>query len=219
MYKNCVVYFALLITLSSCANEPKRHGIPDWDYERDELKIGLGAIIGAAVGAVVGERGGVSGSALGGLVRDEVGLSPGVLNRLLLNTLTNSTSVATNFSTTSTLSNAKTESKWEVSESSEGQIITDWKPIPGRKAGLGWWEKEYQTEVRHIITVKRSYRSSKNSNFSILTEVRERPNSNYKWDKADPELGRTSFEEIKSILLASVHKTLTENGAAKPNED
>ncbi len=96
------------------------------------------------------------------------------------------------------------ERGWGIASSNEGQITTDWQRIPGREAGFLWWKKRYDTEVRHVITVKQAFRSSSLSSYSIETEVRERPNANYDWAPANPELGRASFERIKDQLWASI---------------
>lgn len=89
---------------------------------------------------------------------------------------------------------------WGIASSNDGQITTDWQAVPGREAGVLWWKKRYDTEVRHVITVKQSMRSERFSSYSIQTEVRERPNPSYAWAPADPELGRTAFLKVKARL-------------------
>jgi hypothetical protein len=102
-----------------------------------------------------------------------------------------------------------------VADQSEGQIVTDWKPIRGKNAGLLWWKKEYQSEVRHTITIKQALYSPGRASYSILTEVRERPNPSYGWAAADSELGRKSFEDIKNLLLTSIRAELVNRSSKR----
>ena len=93
--------------------------------------------------------------------------------------------------------------------------MTDWKRIPGKKAGLGYWHKEYEAEVQHIITVQPSVRSEPSTSFVLQTQVRERPNEQYPWAPGDPELGRASFEEIKALLLERIRTRVIERRPRK----
>ena len=151
--------------------------------------------------------GGIAGS-LGGAVQSGIKLSPSDLNKVIMDALTQPQKRHAKAGVQTFAEGPKGENigRWGVAESNEGQISTDWEAIPGRMAGLLWWKKEYQTEARHIITINRSYRFSDLTNYSIATEVRERPNSNYQWAPGDPELGRESFSELKLVLLNSVRK-------------
>ena len=104
---------------------------------------------------------------------------------------------------------------WGIASSNDGQIVTDWQAVPGREAGVLWWKKRYDTEVRHIITVKQAMRSEHLSSYSIQTEVRERPNPSYAWASADPELGRAAFMKIKARLWNHILQTSIQKKTAK----
>ncbi len=200
-----ILFIFVLLVFSSCTTHspPPLPGIPDWDYERDE--IGRTAISNrkeTTTQKMAGKIAVTIGGLFGGVVKSEIEIAPNVLFRTIEATLTKKT-LRENEASEQPLGRAAA-SRWGISESNEGQITTDWKATSGRTVGLFWWKKEYQTEVRHIITIKRSYKSQNHSNFSIDTEVRERPNSNYIWAKGNPEFGRSSFNEIKKALLDAV---------------
>lgn len=96
---------------------------------------------------------------------------------------------------------------WTISSSNDGQITTDWKPINGRTAGVLWWVKKYNCEVRHIIIVNKMLNNpNQKLEYKIITEVRERPNENYSWQTADPELGRYSYEIIKNTINSAINR-------------
>ena len=210
-----------LVLLAGCATEQKRSGLPIWDFERDEIKDStegamLGVASGAGFGALLGGLNGAgAGITVGGVIQDSVELTPPELNRVISNAL--APTAVLSAPTVLSLNSAAVPNvtQWTISESNEGQIITDWKPIPGKKVGVLWWEKKFECEVRHLITIKRSYRSSQLTNFTVVTEVRERPNVNYPWASADPELGRASFENLKNLLLISVRAELNKRRAKK----
>lgn len=203
------VFFVVIVMLSGCTTTAllSPSGIPTWDYERD-------CIISHFVRphGVIGTK--PKSDGIRGLVGDQIRLTPDELKSILKNALLQSTptngqglvSASAPFSTPKYFS--MYAASWGISDSNEGQITTDWRPIPGRKAGLLFWKKTYQTEVRHTITIKRSFSSYRFANFSIFTEVRERANANYSWVPGDPELGRKSFEELKQILLKSVYSAI-----------
>ncbi len=212
--RNFIYYVIILVSFCfACSTKSlPSPGIPNWDYERDVLgyssaKIGddntnLGAILGGIMGSM-------TGGAIGGMVRSGIQLNPAYLFYVFETALSGppvlgaiphlTTGRSANFDSTSA-------HRWEISESNEGQIITDWEPIEGKTVGLLWWKKQYQTEVCHTITINISHRSQKYSNFSIDTQVRERPNSKYDWVKGNSELGRESFREIKKVLLNALKK-------------
>ena len=104
---------------------------------------------------------------------------------------------------------------WGITSSNDGQIVTDWQAVPGREAGVLWWKKRYDTEARHIITVKQAMRSEHLSSYSIQTEVRERPSPSYAWAPADPELGRAAFMKIKARLWNHILQKSIQKKAAK----
>lgn len=104
---------------------------------------------------------------------------------------------------------------WGIASSNDGQIVTDWQAVPGREAGVLWWKKRYDTEVRHVITVKQAVRSEHLSSYSIQTEVRERPNPSYAWAPADPELGRAAFLKVKARLWNHILQKSIQKKAAK----
>jgi hypothetical protein len=203
--RNACKYLSILIfvAFSGCATKsPTQPGSLIWDYERDEVKR-LDFI--KKEGAISGEAmGGIFGAIAGGIIQSEIELKPNDLFRIIESALSEGS--LTDEQTSTLKADSIATPRWEISESNEGQITTDWKPTKGKTVGLFRWKKEYQTEVRHIITIKRSYKSQDYSNFSIETEVRERPNANYKWAKGNPELGRSSFKEIKKILLDTIRK-------------
>lgn len=214
----------LLVLLAGCSSvEPKRSGLPIWDFEHDEVQdLTLGAAIGALLGGGIG---GIAGAVscctlgafqVGGVIQDGIKLTPPELNHIistaLAPTAVSSAPMALSLNPTPATQNV---SPWTISESNEGQIITDWKAIQGKKAGVLWWEKTFECETRHLITIKRSYQSSQLTNFTIVTEVRERPNVNYPWTSADPELGRASFENLKNILLIAVRAELNKRKTTK----
>lgn len=222
MYRAKILFVILVaINIIGCASEPPRPGIPLWDYAREgNAALWIEGVVGKINGEVGNDNqelkkvwnfGGLLGKASGRMIQDQIQLAPTELNAVITKALTENTiptitSVKTNNEKARLLSSSRQE--WGISESHEGQITTDWMPIPGRIAGLLWWKKEYQTEVRHVITIKRSYLTAQFANFTILTEVRERPNSNYDWEEGDPELGRESFKMIKSMLLEAIKKEL-----------
>lgn len=188
-----------LVAQAGCTTEPRRPGLPIWDFERDEQ---MGRVIGSIIGF-----GGPSA-----LFQDGLDLAPTELNRVILNALATNAVVP---APAKPSSNPIATTQWTISESHEGKIITDWKPITGRKAGVFWWEKTYDCEVHHVIMINQSHISHGLTNFTIVTEIRERPNKNYPWVSGDPELGRASFENIKNILLDAVREELFKTRAKK----
>jgi hypothetical protein len=222
---------ALLFWLTGCATPQSNFGLPSWDYMHDELHVSdrtetekekeketgntryEGASAGVIAGILLGNLRGISGNVTAGAVagiavggqQDGIELSAPELNTVILRTLTpHINGSAQTLAGASSMRVNSSNASWTVSDSNDGQITTDWKRIPGRKVGVLWWHKEYETQVHHIITIKQSFRSARLTNYAIVTEVRERPNENYDWTKADPELGRQSFEDIKGALLSAV---------------
>lgn len=193
-----------------------------WDYERDGLGIGENDRQGRMWGNMAGA--GLLGLLRGASPLDNIALSPEELQAAIVSALapprhflaavpkssTARTSLGPEGTTTAPAdrtadSTADADERgWGIASSNEGQITTDWQRIPGREAGVLWWKKRYDAEVRHVITVKQAFHSSSLSSYSIETEVRERPNANYDWAPANPELGRASFERIKGQLWASI---------------
>lgn len=202
----------LLFALAGCATPQPQPGLPSWDYERDEQATAIVRLLGGIIGNV---EGAAIGAAVGGL-QEGIELTPPELSAVIFGALTPRTSempqgaipIAAN-------SPNGAKNSWTVSDSNEGQITTDWKQIPGRKAGILWWQQEYESQVRHTITIKQSFRSPRQTNYSIFTEVRERPNENYDWVSGNPELGRQSFEDIKGVLLNSVRAEVTKRRPKK----
>jgi hypothetical protein len=200
-----------------------------WDYERD----GLGISENDRKGRMLSElaRSNLFGSLRGASPLDNIELSPGELQaaivsalappRHFLSAVPRSSTVRTSLAPESTAAPPADrtadgdERGWGIASSNEGQITTDWQRIPGREAGVLWWKKRYDTEVRHVITVKQAFRSSSLSSYSIETEVRERPNANYDWAPANPELGRASFERIKGQLWVSIQTQSNRKKARK----
>lgn len=215
--------FALLLALGGCATEPPKPGIPVWDFEQDEVRATLtGAIIGGVLGAILDgnagrSSGAVIGAAVGGAIQYGIELPAPELGRLIASTLAPSLSGKAARGALSLTESAPEEPKerWSIADSNEGQITTDWKPIPGRSAGILWWEKIYEAEVRHVITVKQSFREPKYSNISVVTQVRERPNSKYPWSEADSELGRTSFSGLRDLLVQTISAEVQRRRAEK----
>lgn len=200
-----------------------------WDYERD----GLGIRDNDRKASMLSEfaRGRLLSRLEGSPTLDNIELSPGELQAAIVSALapprhflsavprssTARTSLAPEGATGAPADSTTDgdERGWGIASSNEGQITTDWQRIPGREAGFLWWKKRYDAEVRHVITVKQAFRSVSLSNYSIETEVRERPNANYDWAPANPELGRTSFERIKGQLWASIQTQSNRKKARK----
>src|SRR5262245_7827559 len=202
------------------AEQPKPGpGLPKWHYEEEPA---LGAMIGGVLGAFSGSRGGTAAGTAAGAIGGHLGieLTPSELNALIVRILSSPPAAArqapagaATFGPSSSpvaSRSSQLDSPWTILESNEGQIITDWRRTPGRKAGVGWWEREYDAEVRHIITIRQSFSAPRLASFSIETEVRERPNDRYPWASANVELGRRSFEELKNTLVQSVQTEMAQ---------
>jgi len=200
-----------------------------WDYERD----GLGIRDNDRKASMLSEfaRGRLLSRLEGSPTLDNIELSPSELHAAIVSALapprhflsvgpkssTARTSLAPEGTSAAPADRTADgdERGWGIASSNEGQITTDWQRIPGREAGVLWWKKRYDTEVRHVITVKQAFRSSSLSNYSIETEVRERPNANYDWAPGNPELGRASFERIKGQLWVSIQMQSNRKKARK----
>ena len=241
-YKIHLINFIILLIIlhiNGCATTHyffSKKGIPQWDSENEGLKFTyLSGVINTPPMGVINippinyhknnSRRPVIVMGLVASTRSEhvqtgIKLKAAELNELILTSLTSLNTLPERKNTLPTeikkenfpdLSNA-----WAVSNSNEDQIITDWKRIKGRKAGILWWLKEYECEVRHIITLKKSLDNPEETlSYSILTEVQERPNENYKWEKVDSELGRESFETIKNKINESIRIELLRRGYIK----
>ena len=193
----------LLLSLYGCAHQPAYPPFWVWDYERDE--------IGSREGQDTDRRhddrrDDYPAGTIGGSIRYGLPLPPTTLYAIFIDALSRPQVAST--AASSDQPYARAMATWAIVDTNEGRIITDWRPVSGREAGLLWWAREIQAQVQHIITVERSFRFSACANFSILTKVRERPNANYGWKAADPELGRASLEAIRRILLDSVQLAL-----------
>lgn len=197
-----------------------------WDYQYERFILSgslsggaIGALLGAGIDSMVGGSVGSIASSQSILVDAGLPLSAQDLNATIYSALTAKHQSKPQTSTVVPMSFAATQNNlgaidsapvaWPIAESNEGQIITEWKRIKGREGGILWWKKEYETEVRHIITVRSSFNSEHFSDFSIETEVHERANQNYPWSIADPELGRQSLQEIRSLLLDAVQSKMS----------
>lgn len=216
-------------TADDTANAMAKPDNLHWDYERDGLGVSeIGPkgrmlhfeVLGRMLGVVQGRP-----------TLDNIALSPEELHAAIVSALapprhflsaaprsgTSRTSLAPEGTAAAPADRTADgdERGWGIASSNEGQITTDWQRIPGREAGVLWWKKRYDTEVRHVITVKQAFRSSSLSNYSIETEVRERPNASYDWAPANPELGRASFERIKGQLWASIQTQSNRKKARK----
>ena len=211
---------AMALALGACAtvDGPARPEHLHWDYERD----GLGIRDNDRKASMFSEftRGRLLSRLEGSPTLDNFELSPSELHAAIVSALapprhfltamprsgTSRSSLAPEGAAAAPADRTADgdERSWGIASSNEGQITTDWQRIQGREAGFLWWKKRYDTEVRHVITVKQAFRSSSLSSYSIETEVRERPNANYDWAPANPELGRTSFERIKGQLWAFI---------------
>lgn len=218
------IALSLALTLQACAtadapiDATARPGHLQWDYERDGLGIGESDRQGRMFSDMA--RSNLFGPLRGASPLDNIELSPGELQaaivsalvppRHFLSALPRSGSARTSLAPEGAAA-APTdrtadgdERSWGIASSHEGQITTDWQRIPGREAGVLWWKKRYDTEVRHVITVKQAFRSRSLSSYSIETEVRERPSAHYDWAPANPELGRASFERLKGQLWETI---------------
>lgn len=211
---------AMALALGACAtvDGPARPEHLHWDYERDGLGIGENDRHGRMLSDMAISN--LFGTLRGASPLDNIALSPEELHAAIVSALapprhfltamprsgTSRTSLAPEGAAAAPADRTADgdERSWGIASSNEGQITTDWQRIPGREAGVLWWKKRYDAEVRHVITVKQAFRSRSLSSYSIETEVRERPNANYDWAPANPELGRASFERIKGQLWASI---------------
>jgi len=194
--KKNIIIALILTTLGGCVTiKHSKNGLPMWDYRRDEIIYDKASDV---------TKGGIYTS--DEMLQDGIELKPnelaGIISKILLPMPQVMHSDAKDSASSHPL---QSNSKWTISDSNKGQFTTDWRHIQGRKAGVLWWEKIYETEVRHMITIKQPYSTPNVSSFSIATEVHERPNASYPWAKADVELGRTSFEEIKNFLLFKIN--------------
>lgn len=192
----------LVATLAGCATEPPKFGLLLWDFEANEIAQKRWRATERATEKLYGL---VEEIMPGRMLQDGIELTPPELVTLITDTL--SPSLPRTAQEAHSLSQTTREAPkniWTIADSNEGQLTTDWRSIPGRKSGVLWWERTYETEVRHVITIRRSYRSPDLTNFSIATEVRERPNSNYPWVETNSELGRASFEQLKNMLLLTI---------------
>ena len=203
----------LLLVLAACATETQSvQGVPQWDLERDELTTRSLQVLPLLIG-------GSSATATSSSARqmsEGIELTPEQVRSLLLAALSaRSVSQATKVLQLGPEQSTIATDRWGISDSNEGQLITDWRPLQGRRAGILWWEKVYEAEVRHVITVKQSTRSTKHSNIVVVTEVRERPNSAYPWSPGNSELGQTSFTELRRTVLYTVGMALAMQGRKK----
>jgi hypothetical protein len=94
-----------------------------------------------------------------------------------------------------------------IQSSRDGEISTDWLPVPGKTTGVLLWKREWQAQAKHTITVRPSFGDPTNrSEVSVATEVRERPNNNYPWEPADDSwLGEVSLKTLESLIFMSVY--------------
>lgn len=87
------------------------------------------------------------------------------------------------------------------------RYVTDWRDIPGREAGVLWWRKPWQTEIRHEVRALPSSRDpARLSNVAIDSELRERPNASYPWQPAEvaTPAARAAHAEIRARVLATI---------------
>lgn len=222
----------VLAALGGCASTPSPGEPLTWDYERD----------GQAARREQHARGFFESlgkwnnlGLLGGTPEplEELTLSPRELNRAILEALAPRQRVATFMSRSPSnlslagqptgrdsasgahASEASPQGTWSIASSNDGQIVTDWQAVPGREAGVMWWKKRYEAEVRHIVTVRQAMHAANLSSYSIQTEVRERPNPSYAWTSADPELGRADFLKVKAQLWHHIQRQSMAKKAAK----
>jgi hypothetical protein len=150
-------------------------------------------------------------------------LSPSELHSIITSTLRDARKQCANVTHQAPLASAQKERQgirsnssspnkaffcWGVAESSTGKIVTNWIPAEGRVAGLFWWKKNYETEVRHVFEIERSMDTPQRAGFAVTTEVRERPNPSWPWTPGDPELGRTSLQQLQWRILEPVRNLL-----------
>lgn len=216
-------------TADDTANATAKTARLSWDYERDGQ--GDGETDRRGGGSHFDVFGRLFSDFTGGARLDNIALSPEELQAAIVSALapprhflaamprsgTSRTSLAPEVAPAAPTdrSTDAADRGWGIASSNEGQITTDWQRIPGREAGVLWWKKRYDTEVRHIITVKQALHARSLSSYSLETEVRERPNANYDWAPADPELGRASFERIKGQLWESIQMQSNRKKARK----
>lgn len=202
-----------LVVTSGCSLIKEKTGIPVWNS--NEASNTEDRFFTEAIGAIL------YSSVRGRLLRLDQGitiLAPSELHSIIIKELSRTSEATGGTPTqqsvigTNQLNHDSVRVKdinfWGIAETTEGEVTTNWVAIPGRVAGLLWWKKEYLTQVRHIITIRRALTSSTFSGFSITTEVRERPNANYDWRPGDPEHGRRSFEKIRELLVSAIREHL-----------
>lgn len=213
-------FLSLLIALagSGCATPKQQPGIPRWESESAGIGVDNQSLSKALGGMFSGMFGAMSGYyGIRGTPQDDIALSASELNDAILDALTphpilnaqSATALAPQLHANIALhTDTNQPNSWRIADVNNGQITTDWQSVPGRTTGMWWWQKTYETEVRHIITIRQSLHSPHLTGYTIVTEARERPNHNYPWETADPELGRQSFEQLRDVLLVSIREQL-----------
>lgn len=195
-----IYFFVLCFVIAGCATDAPISGLPIWDFHTEHNKLHEGVWLFNPNNS----------SSIGDYLLD---FSPPELvhaisqaldntkTQLVPETLNNLTYPYYDFQSPPKASNP---SKWGIAVKNENLLVTDWKFIPGKKVGFFWWEKEYETQVRHRIIVNGLNKSGLNTNFLICTEVRERPNENLPWQEGLVEFGQKSFEELKNLVVDTI---------------
>lgn len=177
-----------------------------WNFERDEI-ISKNIYMSHGIVNYYFNRIKYEENKIDSIFNNEITLSASELKELISNVLMGKKYNDTSIDVTVTKSVESNNYNWGISESNNDKITTDWVKIKGKESGVLWWKKEFDTEVRHVITITKSDKFPVCTNFSISTQVRERPNANYAWTEANVELGYSSFKELKnSCLLAIKHE-------------
>jgi hypothetical protein len=92
-----------------------------------------------------------------------------------------------------------------LGNATDSELTTTWQPVQGKRVGLWIWARRNEAEARHIVRIVPSLRlPARTTNFSIATEVRERPDERWPWRSGDPALGQESLDELRSALLLRI---------------
>lgn len=212
----------------------KREGTLTWDYEQHEMyqATSIHDVVGAALGSFTTSRYRRRSDDeirwlvyFNKLIRDKmesghsgIALTPSEVHSVVIQSLSPATNVSTYrspmYATTALPDTEEPDvAQWRVHNSTSEEITTDWKRVSGKRAGILWWEKQYETQVSHVITIKPSLDSHILTGITVTTTIRERPNENYEWGPGNVELARKEHAAIKAhLVIAILRKMSIEHG-------
>lgn len=109
---------------------------------------------------------------------------------------------------------AKLESGGPLVTSVHGKLRTAWKDIPGKKAGVLWWQREWKARVAYSVAIEPDYGNPASaSEFTMAPVVQERPNDNYPWASASPEQAK-GMGKLCSALIQAADEQASEGGSS-----